>query len=75
MQVVPDDVMNGRIGVRDVAIDLVLGNLIREKRERHGVGIAGLRFQPLEIDGASVEPRRRSSLESTELETELKEAA
>ena len=75
MQVVPDDVVNGRIGVRDVAIDLALGNPIGEKRERHGVGIAGLRFQPLEIDGASVEPRRRSRLESTELEAEVKKAA
>ena len=71
VQVGPDDVVNGRIGVRDVAIELVLGDPIGEERERHRVGIAGLRLQPLEIDGASVEPRRRAGLEPPELEAEL----
>ncbi len=75
VQVCPDDVMNGRIGRGDVAIELVLNDPVGQERERDRFGVSRLRFQAGEIDGPAVEPGRRSGLEPAELETEAEQAA
>ncbi len=57
----------GRAG--DVALNLAGGDPAGEKREGLGRIVAGLRLETRPIDGAAVEPRRRSGLETAQAES------
>ena len=67
VEVGPDQVVDRRVGVGDMAVELGLGDRVGEERERDRVGIPGLRLQPGEIDRAAVQARRRAGLEALEL--------
>jgi hypothetical protein len=53
-----------------VALDLRPVDLLGEERERRRLGIAGLRLELAPVDGAAIEARRRSSLETGPVEAE-----
>ena len=74
VEVGADQVVDRRIGVGDMAVELGLGDRIGEEREGDRVGIARLGLEPREIDRAAVEPRRRAGLEPLELKSEREEA-
>ena len=75
VEVGSDQVVDGGIGVGDVAVELRLRSTrIGEEREGDRLGIARLRLQAVEVDRASVEPRRRAGLEPQELEAQRAQA-
>ena len=61
--------MDGFVRVRDVAIELGLGDRLGEKTEGPRVGIAGLDFQLSKVDGPPVEPAWGAGLKAGQLET------
>ena len=56
------------VGLGDVADDLRRRDPLGQKRERHRRVVAGLHVEPLPVDRAAVEPRRRAGLEPAERE-------
>src|SRR5438874_13618510 len=71
MKIGTNQLVNGRVRVRNMAIELGLADAVGQERERNRIGITGLRFQLAEIDRSPIEPRRRSGLEPAQLETEI----
>ena len=57
-------------GIADVALDLRPIDLPGEEREWRRLGIAGLRLELAPVDGAAIEARRRSGLETGPVEAE-----
>ena len=64
MHVLANEAQRLRRGEGDVAAYLRLDDFLGPKAEGRGIGVAGLLFECLPIDGAAVEPRWRPSLES-----------
>ena len=62
MHVFADEAERLRRGEGDVAGDLRLNNLLCAEAEGRGIGVAGLLFEHLPVDGAAVEARRRAGL-------------
>ncbi len=67
VQIGPDQVVDGFICIRDVAIELGLGDRLGGKTEGPRVGIAGLDFQLGKVDGSAVESAWRAGLEAGQL--------
>ena len=74
VQVGADEIVDGLVGVGDVAIDLRLANAVGGEAEGPGVVVAGLTFRFREIDGPAIEPAGRSGLETGELKPAAGEA-
>ena len=64
MDIFADEAQRLRRGEGDVATDLRLNDLLGAEAEGRGIGVAGLLFERLPVDGAAVEARRRSGLEA-----------
>ena len=64
VDVLADEAERLRRGEGDVAGDLRLNDLLGAEAEGRGIGVAGLLFERLPMDGAAVEARRRSCLEA-----------
>ena len=60
MHVLANEAQRLRRGEGDVAADLRLNDLLGAEAEGRGIGVAGLLFEDLPIDGAAVEARRRA---------------
>ena len=69
MQVRADHLMHGRIGVGNVAIHLLLRDALRGKAKGARIGVARLRFEFAEIDGAAIEPARGAGLKAGQFES------
>src|SRR5262249_47453761 len=69
-----NQLVDGFIRVRDVAIHLRLRDLGRREAERPRLGIARLPLAGGEVDGPPVEPARRACLEARKLKTARGEA-
>ncbi len=68
MQVGADQLVDRLVGVGDVAVELRLRDALGGEAERPRLGVARLRLELGEVDGAAVEPARRAGLEAGELE-------
>src|SRR5215216_1082845 len=60
--------LSGRVA--DITVDLLLFEAISRKRERHRCFVARLRFERVPIDGAAIEARRSSGLQSSHRKAE-----
>ena len=74
MQIRADQLVDRVVGESDPARELRLIEVIREKRKRLRLIVAGLQFGPTVVDRAAVEPRRRAGFEAAQLEAELPSA-
>src|SRR5205085_3250620 len=68
VQIGPDDSVDLLVGVRDVAVELVLRDALGHEAERLRIEVARLRLEPVEIDGPAVESAGRAGLEAGQLE-------
>ena len=57
-------------GITDVARNLRPRDLPGQERKRRRIGVTRLRFEPLPVDAATVEPRRRTGLQPHPRKTE-----
>ncbi len=73
VHVLADEAQRLRRGEGDVAADLRLHDLLCAEAEGRGIGVAGLLFERLPMDGPAVEARRRSGLESASAKAESAE--
>src|SRR5581483_6209923 len=64
VQVSADQVVDGFVGVRNVAIELVLGDLLRRKAEWPRIEVAGLHLGLVEVDGPTIHPAWGAGLEA-----------
>ncbi len=73
VHVFADEAQRLRRGEGDVAADLRLDDFLGAEAEGRGIGVAGLLFERLPVDGAAVEARRRSCLEAASAKAERAE--
>src|SRR5690348_3239972 len=73
MNVLADDAMRFFGGECNVAGDLavVMQDALCAETEGRGIGVPGLLFKPRPVDGAAVETRRRSGLQSAAPQAKL----
>src|SRR5271166_4374485 len=74
MEIGPDEVVYGLVGMGNVTIELRLVNAFGGEAERARLEIAGLRLEPVEVDGSTVEPAGRAGFESGQLKSTGAEA-
>ena len=68
MQVLANQLVDGFVGVGDMAIELRLQNAVGSETERPRLGVSRLTFDAVEVDGPAIEPARRAGLEARKLE-------
>ena len=73
MHVLADEAQRLRRGEGDVAADLRLDDFLCPEAEGRGIGVAGLLFEGFPADGAAVEARGRSGLETASAKAERAE--
>ena len=73
MQIGSDQVVDGRIGVRDVAMNLRLSNSLGRKGEWNGFGVTRLNFEIGEVDRAAIQAAGRARLEPGQFEAAIAE--
>src|ERR1700730_13658585 len=66
VDVVADDAMSGGVRARNAALNLGVIDALRQHRERLGRLVPRSHLPCGPVDGATVEPRRRSGLEPSE---------
>ncbi len=71
MEIFANDCVGFAVGMRDSAGNLRRGDRGRQKREQHGLLVAGLPLQLVPGDGAPVKARRRSCLQSAQIDAEV----
>ena len=70
VQIGADEFVNGFVGVRDPARQLIAGDFFGEEAEGLRIVVAGLNFAAAVIDGAAVQSAGCAGFEASEFEAE-----